>query len=292
MRYKSALAACCTVLVGAVALAPSAASSAPDTTPPVVVTPVKASFTVGEQIDVGSPQECGDDPHDLRVYEVPLGFTWTGDDASGTVRYSLTGETGRDGELDEFVDSTQTSYAAPVGSNGDQSCGGGNGSVYVWHLTASDPAGNTVTHDVYGGRVRLTQDTDLTDRAGYATQPTITYAGRWGVSSCTCWSDGGVHRTTAKGASASITTASFSTFPAYVTNHHVGLVTEKGPHRGRFEVYVDGRRRTTVDLYATTSQPRTIVWQAGFLDYGHTIEVVNLATPGRPRVDLDAVLTN
>jgi hypothetical protein len=35
-----------------------------------------------------------------------------------------------------------------------------------------------------------------------------------------------------------------------------------------------------------------IVWQTAFRDFGHTIRVVNLATPGRPRIDLDAVLTN
>lgn len=267
------------------------AQSAVDTTPPTLSTPVKASFQVGRAIDVGAPMDCTDDPHDVRVYAVPVTFSWKGSDASGTVRYSLESETGANGPEDVFVNSTQTSYAAPVGSNGNQDCGGGNWSIFQWNLTASDPSGNTTTNAVNGGRIRLTQDSNLADSANYATQPTIAYAGSWGVSSCACWSDRTVHRTSTKGASATITPQPFTGFPD-LKNHHVGLVMHKGPDRGKFQVYVDGALRTTVDLYAPTSQPRMIVWQTAFLDYGHQIRIVNLATAGRPRIDLDAVLTN
>lgn len=276
-------------LGGALLTAP--AQSAGDTTPPTLTTPVKASFGIGGQIDVGSVQGCGDDPHDIRVYSVPVTFAWQGADNSGSVRYSLEKETGAAGPETVFTNSTQRSYSAPVGSNGDQACGGGNWSIYQWNLTAADPAGNTVTNQIYGGRIRLTQNSNLADHAGYATQPTIGYSGLWGLSNCKCWSDGTVHRTTAKGATATITPQSFSGYPD-LSNHHVGLVMHKGPDRGRFQVYVDGKLRTTVDLYARTSKPRMIVWQTAFRDYGHSIKIVNLATPGRPRIDLDAVLTN
>jgi len=272
-------------------LAP-AATSAGDTTPPTLTTPAKASFTVGGQIDLGSTPGCGDDPHDIRVSRVPVEFAWTGSDASDQVRYALTQETGRDGPVEVFSDSTRTSYAAAVGSNADQSCGGGSPSIYQWDVDASDPAGNTVTHQVYGGRIRLTQDTGHTDDAGYATVPTIAYQGRWGTSSCACWSDGGVHRTSVKGASFTIQPTPFASFPGDLANHHVALVMHRGPDRGRFRVYVDGQLRSTVDLRAATSQPRMIVWQTAFRDFGHTVKVQNLATPGRPRIDLDAVLTN
>lgn len=269
-----------------------AATSAGDTTPPTLSTPAKASFTVGGQIDLGSASDCGDDPHDIRVDRVPVELAWTGSDASGQVRYAFTQETGRDGPVEVFSDSDRTSYAAAVGSNDDQWCGGGSPSIYQWDVDATDPSGNLATHQVYGGRIRLTQDTNHTDDAGYATVPTIAYQGRWGTSRCACWSDGGVHRTSVKGASFTVTTTPFTSFPGDLTNHHVGLVMHQGPDRGRFQVYVDGRLRSTVDLAAATSQPRMIVWQTAFKDFGHTIRVVNLATPGRPRIDLDAVLTN
>jgi hypothetical protein len=276
-------------IAGALLSAP--AQSAVDTSPPTLKTPVKASFDVGEQIDVGWPQPCGSDPHDIRVHSVPVTFRWSGSDDSGSVSYSLEEETGANGPAEVFSDTTQTSYSAPVGSNGDQSCGGGNWSIYQWNMTASDSAGNSVTNQVYGGRIRLTQDNNLADNAGYATQPTVSYTGSWGLSTCKCWSDGGLHRTTAKGATATITPQAFAGYPA-LENHHVGLVMHQGPDRGRFKVYVDGSLRKTVDLYAPTSRPRMIVWQTAFRDYGHQIRLVNLATPGRPRIDLDAVLTN
>jgi hypothetical protein len=60
-------------------------------------------------------------------------------------------------------------------------------------------------------------------------------------------------------------------------------------------VYVDGVLKGTVDTYAATSQPRMVVWQTAVGGVGAsnpTIKIVNLATPGRPRIDLDAVLTN
>jgi hypothetical protein len=154
-------------IAGALLSAP--AQSAVDTSPPTLKTPVKASFDVGEQIDVGWPQPCGSDPHDIRVHSVPVTFRWSGSDDSGSVSYSLEEETGANGPAEVFSDTTQTSYSAPVGSNGDQSCGGGNWSIYQWNMTASDSAGNSVTNQVYGGRIRLTQDNNLADNA--ATRP-------------------------------------------------------------------------------------------------------------------------
>lgn len=269
--------------------APSA-QSAVDNTPPTLSVPVKASFTVGKQIDVGSYWDCAS-PGDVTVYRVPLDFSWSGSDASRYVRYRLEALDYAGGPYDVFYDSAQTSYEDSVGSNNYAPCGGPDYSIVQWSLTASDAAGNATTKTLYGGQIRLTQDSNLADQANYATQPTIAYKGKWGLSVCTCWSDGGVHQTTGKGATATITPTPFSQSSG-ASNHHVGLVMQKGPNRGKFKVYVDGVARATVDLYAKTSQPRTIVWQTAFLAYGHRIRIENLATPGRPRIDLDAVVTN
>lgn len=270
-------------LGGALVAAP--AQSALDTTPPTLTTPVKASFHVGQQMGPDDPDPCGDGfPHDVRLW-VPMTFAWQGSDASGSVRYDLVAEDGA-GPYEVFYDSAQTSYRTGYygGTNYDNDCGGPS-PVTTWQLTATDSAGNKTSKKIYGGGIRLTQDSNLTDLAGYAIQPTITYQGSWSTASCKCWSDGGVHKTTAKGASVTIKANSGS-------NYHVGLVMEKGPTRGKFQIYVDGALRKTVDLYASASKPRTIVWQTAFLSGSHSIELVNLATPGRTRIDLDAVLTN
>jgi hypothetical protein len=73
----------------------------------------------------------------------------------------------------------------------------------------------------------------------------------------------------------------------------VALVMETGPNRGAFELWIDGRLRAVVDTYAATTQHRTMVWTGQLRGTdAHTVELVNLATPGRPRIDLDAVVTS
>ncbi len=285
-------------LTGLLFSAGGPAQSAIDTTPPTLNAPVKSSFTVGQQIPVGYVPDCGDgESWDLRM-GVGENFKWTGSDASGPVRYSLVENTGLDGAVEVFAGSAQTSYAG-LGANSNQDCGGGNSTVYEWNLTATDAAGNATTRNIYGGRIRLTQDNNLADLADYANKPQIAYTGAWPLSSCACWSQNGVHKTSAKGAAATIKVAlPFSQFPASAvsTNYtHVGLVMHKGPDRGKFQVYVNGVLKGTVDTYAATNQPRMVVWQTalgGASASNSTIKIVNLATPGRPRIDLDAVLTN
>jgi len=271
------------------ALLSSPAQSAVDTTPPTLNAPLKASFAVGAQIPLGAPQDCGGEPWDLRL-DVPVNFKWRGSDDSGAVRYDLVQNTGYDGANDVFVDSPQTSHGG-WGTNTDQACGGGNHSVYEWNLTARDAAGNTTTRNVYGGRIRLTQDNNLTDTAGYASRPTVVYDRSWQLASCACWSQGGVHKTTTAGASATITfepSPDSRGYPAV----HVGLVMHQGPDRGKFKVYVDGVLKSTVDTYAATKKPRSVVWQSALSDWSSKVKIVNAATRGRARIDLDAVLTN
>lgn len=134
--------------------------------------------------------------------------------------------------------------------------------------------------------------------ADYATQPQIDYNGRWQLATCKCWSQGGVHKTTARGAAATITVdLPHTQYPTGSMNaySHAGLVMHKGPDRGKFKVYLNGVLKGTVDTYAATNQPRTVVWQTavdGRYSGTATIKVVNQATSGRSRIDLDAVLTN
>ena len=70
------------------------------------------------------------------------------------------------------------------------------------------------------------------------------------------------------------------------------LVMQKGPGRSRLNVLVDGVKKATLDSYAPSDSFRNVVWQTHLTAGPHTITVQNLATPGRPRIDLDGVLLN
>lgn len=292
-------------------LLPAPAQSADDVTPPTLNAPLKSSFTVGRQLPAGFERfiDCGDPldaPWDLQV-DVAEHFSWTASDDSGSVVYDLVEDTPGFGPVDRFIGSTQTSYSGPrldptnvgveLGSNITNDCGGPNETVYGWHLTARDAAGNSTTSNIYGGQIRLTQDNNLADSVGYAVQPLINYTGRWGLGFCTCWSQGGVHKTSAVGAKATILVPlPYSRFfdPDRVeadNTAHVGLVMRMGPNRGRFQVLVNGVAAGTVDTFSKTNKGRMVVWETA-VSGRSTITLVNEGTPGRPRIDLDAVLTN
>lgn len=293
-----------------VALMPSAAQSADDTTPPTLTAPLKASFTVGRQIPLGVERylECGEPstaPWDL-LLNVAERFSWSGSDESGPVTYDLVENTPSFGPVDRFLSSTQTSYSGPrldptsgqeLGSNVVADCGGPNETVYSWNLTARDAAGNSTTSNIYGGQIRITQDNNLADSVGYAVQPLINYSGSWGLGTCVCWSAGGVHKTSAAGAAATITVPlPYSRFfdPERVeadNTAHVGLVMRTGPNRGAFEVFVNGVSHGIVDTHSRTNRARVVVWETAVAGPS-TIRIVNQATPGRSRIDFDAVLTN
>lgn len=278
------------------ALAPApAAQSVADTTAPVLTTPVKASFTVGKQLELGSIPDCGDPnaSYDVRVW-LAMNFKWTAKDDSGAgLRYDLQEQTPNSDDF-AFTDSTQTSFAGDLeGSNTDQSCGGGSWTIFEWDLTARDPAGNTTTNQIYGGRIRLTQDDNLADKRAYVNQATITYSRGWGLASCACWSGGGVHYTSTKNAAATITTTPTAGTGGGDGYGHAALVMHKGATRGKVQIYLNGVLNATVDLHSTQEQPRMVVWQSALPAFeSATIKIVNLATKGHPRIDLDAVITN
>lgn len=287
MRLAFALTTC-----AAMVAVSGPAVSGPDTTPPDLRSPVKSSFTVGGQLTAGVLPSCGDLPGNVWV-SVAEKFRWRAVDSS-PVTYTLVQNTGRDGPSEVFVDSTQTSYGSPfAGYNGSQDCGGGNPSIYEWNLTATDASGNETTNNIYGGRFRLTQDNNLADNDFYAPRAVIHYRGSWSEATCQCWSQGTVHKTSEAKAAARITfdpSSIIGIAPLYPM--HVGLVMHTGPGRGKFAVFVDGVRKATVDTGADSNRPRVVVWQTSVKQEGSVIRVVNLATAGRPRIDLDAVVTN
>ena len=270
-------------VLGAVTVPAVAAS---DSTPPVLKTPVKSSFAVGSQISADSWPDCGPYvPGDVWVFAKQV-FRWTGSDASGHLRYDVAENPKGEESYDVLVNSTNTSYS-PMTTNANQECGGGSWMPASWDVTATDAAGNATTHTVSGGLFRLTQDTNKVDDSGYALPATITYAGPWSRSHCRCWSDKTTRKTTAPGASATIKVR----VPDGEASH-VGLVMAEAPDRGSARVYIDGKLTATVHTHASTVKNRMIVWQHALGRGTHRVKVVNVASKGHPRIDLDAVLTN
>ena len=69
-------------------------------------------------------------------------------------------------------------------------------------------------------------------------------------------------------------------------------VARRGPTRGKAEILVNGTKVATVDLYASAYQNQRIVWtKAWSTSAKRTVTIRVLGTSGRPRVDLDAIVT-
>lgn len=79
-----------------------------------------------------------------------------------------------------------------------------------------------------------------------------------------------------------------------VSGTSVAWVSSIGPNRGRARVYVDGRLRATLDLYARTNVYGRVVWASALSSGTHTVRIVVLGTRNwrshGTRVDVDALL--
>jgi hypothetical protein len=144
------------------------------------------------------------------------------------------------------------------------------GATYRYVTKATDGAGNT-SGWVYGASFEplLSQQTS----------GAVTYGGTWHAASNTYASGGSLEYTTASGASATFT----------FTGYGVSWVAYRGPNRGSAAIYLDGIYRATVKLYSASYHARQIVYAANWGANGtHTLKIVNLATSGHPRIDVDA----
>jgi hypothetical protein len=146
----------------------------------------------------------------------------------------------------------------------------GFGATQRFRVQATDGVGNT-TPWTYGPtfRVAMNEDTNAVNK----------YGGTWSTISTAAASGGTLRSTTQSG--------------AYVTETFTGVgiawIAYRGPTRGKARVYVDGVLLATVDLYSATAHGKAVVYAKAWTTAGtHTIKVVNLATSGRPRIDLDA----
>jgi hypothetical protein len=76
----------------------------------------------------------------------------------------------------------------------------------------------------------------------------------------------------------------------------VAFVSTRGPGRGIAEVWLNGSKVATVDLYAASIQKARVVWAAGVASGTHQLEVrvtgTRNASATGVRVDVDAFLVH
>ncbi len=127
----------------------------------------------------------------------------------------------------------------------------------------------------------------------WVTSPTTKAAVVQNTSSWLRWS-GSWHRassSTASGGSTTYTSRAGSAMTLVFAGRGIAVVAPRGTKLGRFAVWLDGAMVGTVDERASGSQARRVVFtKYGLASGRHTIRLVALATAGRGRVDIDAMV--
>ncbi len=212
---------------------------------------------------VKAPAQSLAAPGTLGAADVPVKLSWSATDAEGDVTaYALQRSTDG-GPYEDVVlpDATATTSTLALES----------GHNHRFRVRATDDNGNRSVWK-YGPRFALA--------AAQENDPSIAYAKTWKTQALAGASGGGVKYATVKGAKA---TLSF-------TGTEVAWVAPKSKTRGKAAVFLDGARVAPVDLFSSRTLAGQVVFSKGNLDPAtqHTLEVRNLGTAGRPRVDVDA----
>lgn len=142
---------------------------------------------------------------------------------------------------------------------------------YVWRVRAFDAQGNA-TGWATGQTSWLWPHSE--------TSGDITFAGSWQLVYPTClyW-DWGSRKSNQAGASATFT----------FTARTIAWVARRGPDRGLANVYLDGQKVATVDLYANSFKDRQLVYVKNFSSTGnHVLKVEVQGTVGHGFADVDA----
>jgi hypothetical protein len=166
----------------------------------------------------------------------------------------------------------QVSLSTPTSTSVDRTLA--IGKTYRFTLRATDGAGNT-------GGYATTATAKLA--RGEETSSAITSSGSWKRVTLSGASGGYVKKSTASGARA---TYAFS-------GSAIGFVSARGSSRGITELWLDGAKVATIDLYAPAAEPARLVWASGVLaNTAHTLQVrvtgTKNAAASNFRVDADA----
>jgi hypothetical protein len=256
-------------LAGA-AMVAAPAGSETDTSEPVWRKTVTGSVPVGGVLRGPFGNGCDDGEE----YTLPMSLSYRAvDRQSGIDHYELSGPF-------VFVETSERRFPWEA-TTMDHSCGGG---AHFADVYAYNGAGLYSFGGTYGqGTAAVTQDEPSAE---------VTYSGDWATSNCACWSDGTTRRTTEQGASVTYQVPSplYSHSGRQIDNSHyiLALVMAQGPDRGVAAVFVDDVKVGRVNTNAPTKANGTVVWRRTLTPGSHTVTVVNRATEGSPRIDIDA----
>lgn len=249
--------------------ATATAHAATDRAGPSLRLPPAASFIVGQQ--VSDPYDLyGDGDLTFMTEGATMAYRYTATDPSGICRYSIEEEHTAEGWYPEptvdyrtHATSGRYTYLADEYYNSDD--------LSRIRFNAYDCVGNKTSVERLPSYLHLVQDYGPTVPKG------------WARTSCTCAMGDNTLRT-------SMYRASLSTVVnAEGYDKHVALIGAKGPARGRASVYLDGTYVKTIDSYAPSNVNRVVLWEVALSGTAnHTIKIVNQATSGRPRIDVDA----
>jgi len=225
-----------------------------DAQAPVAHAPINDLTVAGSIVDASS---------------VPVKLSWSAtDDQSGVASY----------ELQQSTDSG-ASYAKvglPTPTTTSKTLSLSAGGNYRFRVRAIDGAGNT---GEWAEAQPFVLDVRQDEQAG-----TLHYSGSWAQEALPTAYGGTVMHSETSGSSARL---NFS-------GTDISWVAQKGPDRGKAEVWLDGMLVQTVDLYAASAQPRRVLYSATTLDtsVAHVLEVRVLGTKRVAstdrRVDVDA----
>ena len=283
-RVGITLAALSLIAVGSTASASVGASQPGQHTvhtgPMTISTPATPAFKVGSVTQIWDPG-CGfGEPYIWTKADV--GFKWSAHSTAGAITSYDVWITWAG--LPPSKQDTQTSpvLANQLIDNYQGDCGGGSLEQTGWYIVAHDSAGHSVTSANVVTRLNVDRWNNITAEEQ---QGTWTYTGTWTTSNCLCADGGSQTYTTISGASATYAYANSGG-----AGTHLALMVAKGPSRGSFQVFLDGALKGTINTHASANLNRVLVWDSGPLTAGaHTIRVVNLATAGQPRIDVNAM---
>ena len=297
MHYRSA----CSFLAGfsvaaVLAIVPAtaawnAAPPSPDrhpnaydgTAPSLTVAP--ARFVTGASIDAANAPSDDACAEPVWNYDIPLVLRWAGRDrTSGIAEYdvwALGSQFGND-EIAHDVPGHAWRY---TGSNYDGSNCGGPTADGGFGIVARDNRGNSAASNYYANQwVTVWQENGKAPSEDAIDPLAVSRRGHWASSHCSCFNGGTTSFSTKSGA--------WTRFVVHTERpgQTVALVMEKNANRGKAAISVDGRRAGVIDTHAVTPTHRVIMWQRTLSVGTHVIQVANLGTSGRSRIDIDSLM--
>jgi hypothetical protein len=206
------------------------------------------------------------DGRNLAAGAVPLLVSWPAatDKGRGVASYEVEQKAGS---------GTWTALAKTPASDRDVRAMLVPGHEYRFRVRATDAAGN-IGAWIGGTTFRVGAVQELSSA--------IVRHGRWTRRYASSFYGGRALSSEGAGSSAAIT----------FIGDQVAWITTVGPTRGVARIYLDGSLVGTVDLYAKTAATQRVAFAAAWSAAGrHTLEIRVVATPGRPRVDVDAFVS-